>query len=212
MLKAKLKGVLLLLWFLRSKSFASVTISWWRPGRRKWSALKTTRGAEPRRARCGSTMKSSSQRSASSESCRSECRGEKMHSLQQQTLGKLTLSNNPIRSLFSAAVTIKCVFFGVTGFCYFFAFWSRVGQRGSGLTSSAARSEHEVSEIIDGLSEHEVNSLSKGVFILRWSLGAFTPSPAGSWTEIWMLDWIKCSHFSTQHGTAFIKLCKWIRC
>ncbi|XP_034025317.1 nuclear receptor corepressor 2-like [Thalassophryne amazonica] len=32
---------------------------------------------------------------------------------------------------------------------------SRVGQRGGGLTSSAARSEHEVSEIIDGLSEHE---------------------------------------------------------
>ncbi|XP_063346347.1 nuclear receptor corepressor 2 isoform X1 [Pelmatolapia mariae] len=32
---------------------------------------------------------------------------------------------------------------------------SRVGQRGSGLTSSAARSEHEVSEIIDGISEHE---------------------------------------------------------
>ncbi|XP_018091094.1 nuclear receptor corepressor 2 S homeolog isoform X12 [Xenopus laevis] len=32
---------------------------------------------------------------------------------------------------------------------------SRVGQRGSGLTLSAARSEHEVSEIIDGLSEQE---------------------------------------------------------
>uniref|UniRef100_A0AAX7TQC4 Nuclear receptor corepressor 2 n=1 Tax=Astatotilapia calliptera TaxID=8154 RepID=A0AAX7TQC4_ASTCA len=32
---------------------------------------------------------------------------------------------------------------------------SRVGQRGGGLTSSAARSEHEVSEIIDGISEHE---------------------------------------------------------
>ncbi|KAM4049942.1 nuclear receptor corepressor 2 isoform 7-T7 [Anomaloglossus baeobatrachus] len=32
---------------------------------------------------------------------------------------------------------------------------SRVGQRGSGLSLSAARSEHEVSEIIDGLSEQE---------------------------------------------------------
>uniref|UniRef100_A0A7N8X6N7 Nuclear receptor corepressor 2 n=1 Tax=Mastacembelus armatus TaxID=205130 RepID=A0A7N8X6N7_9TELE len=32
---------------------------------------------------------------------------------------------------------------------------SRVGQRGGGLTSTAARSEHEVSEIIDGISEHE---------------------------------------------------------
>ncbi|KAM9744671.1 nuclear receptor corepressor 2 isoform 3-T4 [Menidia menidia] len=32
---------------------------------------------------------------------------------------------------------------------------SRVGQRGGGLASSAARSEHEVSEIIDGISEHE---------------------------------------------------------
>lgn len=36
-------------------------------------------------------------------------------------------------------------------------FPSRVGQRGSGgLAMSAARSEHEVSEIIDGLSEQEV--------------------------------------------------------
>lgn len=34
---------------------------------------------------------------------------------------------------------------------------SRVGQRGSGLSMSAARSEHEVSEIIDGLSEQEVS-------------------------------------------------------
>nr|XP_051696082.1 nuclear receptor corepressor 2 [Oryctolagus cuniculus] len=32
---------------------------------------------------------------------------------------------------------------------------SRVGQRGSGLSMAAARSEHEVSEIIDGLSEQE---------------------------------------------------------
>ncbi|ERE76016.1 nuclear receptor corepressor 2 isoform 1 [Cricetulus griseus] len=32
---------------------------------------------------------------------------------------------------------------------------NRVGQRGSGLSMSAARSEHEVSEIIDGLSEQE---------------------------------------------------------
>ncbi|KAM9329222.1 nuclear receptor corepressor 2 [Gastrophryne carolinensis] len=36
---------------------------------------------------------------------------------------------------------------------------SRVGQRGSGLSLSAARSEHEVSEIIDGLSEQEVRRL-----------------------------------------------------
>lgn len=35
---------------------------------------------------------------------------------------------------------------------------SRVGQRGSGLSMSAARSEHEVSEIIDGLSEQEVSA------------------------------------------------------
>uniref|UniRef100_A0AAZ3QF96 Nuclear receptor corepressor 2 n=1 Tax=Oncorhynchus tshawytscha TaxID=74940 RepID=A0AAZ3QF96_ONCTS len=32
---------------------------------------------------------------------------------------------------------------------------SRVGQRGGGLASSSARSEHEVSEIIDGISEQE---------------------------------------------------------
>lgn len=38
-------------------------------------------------------------------------------------------------------------------------FPSRVGQRGSGgLSMSAARSEHEVSEIIDGLSEQEVRA------------------------------------------------------
>lgn len=36
-------------------------------------------------------------------------------------------------------------------------FDSRVAQRGGGLNSSAARSEHEVSEIIDGISEHEVS-------------------------------------------------------
>lgn len=36
---------------------------------------------------------------------------------------------------------------------------SRVGQRGSGLSMSAARSEHEVSEIIDGLSEQEVSPI-----------------------------------------------------
>lgn len=44
---------------------------------------------------------------------------------------------------------------------FFFSFCSRVGQRGGGLTSSAARSEHEVSEIIDGISEHEVSSSVK---------------------------------------------------
>lgn len=38
-----------------------------------------------------------------------------------------------------------------------FFFDSRVAQRGGGLNSSAARSEHEVSEIIDGISEHEVS-------------------------------------------------------
>lgn len=37
---------------------------------------------------------------------------------------------------------------------------SRVGQRGGGLSMSAARSEHEVSEIIDGLSEQEVSPQS----------------------------------------------------
>lgn len=32
----------------------------------------------------------------------------------------------------------------------------RVGQRGAGLSATIARSEHEISEIIDGLSEQEV--------------------------------------------------------
>lgn len=47
---------------------------------------------------------------------------------------------------------------GNVGVCVYFSICSRVGQRGGGLTSSAARSEHEVSEIIDGISEHEVSS------------------------------------------------------
>lgn len=33
----------------------------------------------------------------------------------------------------------------------------RVGQRGAGLSATIARSEHEISEIIDGLSEQEVS-------------------------------------------------------
>lgn len=48
-----------------------------------------------------------------------------------------------------------------------FSFCSRVGQRGGGLTSSAARSEHEVSEIIDGISEHEVRSSFKNYLPLH---------------------------------------------
>lgn len=35
----------------------------------------------------------------------------------------------------------------------------RVGQRGAGLSATIARSEHEISEIIDGLSEQEVRQL-----------------------------------------------------
>lgn len=46
-----------------------------------------------------------------------------------------------------------------------FSFHSRVGQRGGGLNSSAARSEHEVSEIIDGISEHEVSSSVKDALL-----------------------------------------------
>lgn len=34
----------------------------------------------------------------------------------------------------------------------------RVGQRGTGLSATIARSEHEISEIIDGLSEQEVGT------------------------------------------------------
>lgn len=46
----------------------------------------------------------------------------------------------------------------VIKFHLYISFHSRVGQRGGGLNSSAARSEHEVSEIIDGISEHEVSN------------------------------------------------------
>lgn len=35
----------------------------------------------------------------------------------------------------------------------------RVGQRGTGLSATIARSEHEISEIIDGLSEQEVGTI-----------------------------------------------------
>lgn len=41
---------------------------------------------------------------------------------------------------------------------------SRVGQRGAGLPATIARSEHEISEIIDGLSEQEVRYCSKLLF------------------------------------------------
>ena len=37
-------------------------------------------------------------------------------------------------------------------------FFYRVGQRGTGLSATIARSEHEISEIIDGLSEQEVGT------------------------------------------------------
>lgn len=39
---------------------------------------------------------------------------------------------------------------------YNFSLVFRVGQRGAGLSATIARSEHEISEIIDGLSEQEV--------------------------------------------------------
>ncbi|XP_030892743.1 nuclear receptor corepressor 2-like isoform X2 [Leptonychotes weddellii] len=54
----------------------------------------------------------------------------------------------------------------------------RVGQRGSGLSMSAARSEHEVSEIIDGLSEQEVSFLVPG-------LGADGQSPRSDHPPGW---------------------------
>lgn len=40
-----------------------------------------------------------------------------------------------------------------------FLYEFRVGQRGAGLSATIARSEHEISEIIDGLSEQEVRKL-----------------------------------------------------
>lgn len=51
-------------------------------------------------------------------------------------------------------------------FSFSLPFPSRVGQRGSGLSMSAARSEHEVSEIIDGLSEQEVRPERRSSFPL----------------------------------------------
>lgn len=36
----------------------------------------------------------------------------------------------------------------------------RVGQRGTGMSATIARSEHEISEIIDGLSEQEVSAVN----------------------------------------------------
>lgn len=41
-----------------------------------------------------------------------------------------------------------------------FSLMFRVGQRGAGLSATIARSEHEISEIIDGLSEQEVRKFN----------------------------------------------------
>lgn len=49
-------------------------------------------------------------------------------------------------------------------YIYNFFFIFRVGQRGAGLSATIARSEHEISEIIDGLSEQEVRKLIELVF------------------------------------------------
>lgn len=44
---------------------------------------------------------------------------------------------------------------------FFSCYIPRVGQRGAGLSATIARSEHEISEIIDGLSEQEVRTGKK---------------------------------------------------
>lgn len=48
-------------------------------------------------------------------------------------------------------------FFFFKPVCHYFC--GRVGQRGTGLSATIARSEHEISEIIDGLSEQEVSNM-----------------------------------------------------
>lgn len=49
----------------------------------------------------------------------------------------------------------------------------RVGQRGAGLSATIARSEHEISEIIDGLSEQEVRLLSVLCYMTMQMKGLF---------------------------------------
>lgn len=50
---------------------------------------------------------------------------------------------------------------------------SRVGQRGAGLSATIARSEHEISEIIDGLSEQEVRLLAMLCYLTMQRKGLF---------------------------------------
>lgn len=51
---------------------------------------------------------------------------------------------------------------------YIFSILSyRVGQRGTGLSATIARSEHEISEIIDGLSEQEVSVYAEHLFVQK---------------------------------------------
>lgn len=55
---------------------------------------------------------------------------------------------------------LKILLFSTLSLLLLFFPNSRVGQRGAGLSATIARSEHEISEIIDGLSEQEVRLLS----------------------------------------------------
>lgn len=57
------------------------------------------------------------------------------------------------------SMIICCIFIKSLKIYLYFLFIFRVGQRGAGLSATIARSEHEISEIIDGLSEQEVRKL-----------------------------------------------------
>lgn len=63
-------------------------------------------------------------------------------------------------------------------YLYLYVFlYSRVAQRGGGL-ASAARSEHEVSEIIDGISEQEVGAQLKITLLPALLFSAISTAPS----------------------------------
>lgn len=60
-------------------------------------------------------------------------------------------------------------------YIYKFFLKFRVGQRGAGLSATIARSEHEISEIIDGLSEQEVRKLINLIQVKSLIIQEFWP-------------------------------------
>lgn len=92
---------------------------------------------------------------------------------------------------------------------HFVPFFSlRVGQRGTGLSATIARSEHEISEIIDGLSEQEVGTSCRTFEVLFLCRGLIVSSRnhAGSYCEISTAFLIEGKYLSTSAAPDFLQL------